>query len=109
MVDSRPSVLSSTITLSADAAMSATPNSFKESNFHSPSEQAGAAAFTVDCDRVGPFLRGIHIVDSSINGLQVRVRTAGSTQLEKMTVQGRFDDLGVVHFLPENLEIQGTP
>lgn len=110
MVDSRPAVIASTITLSADAAMSATPDSFKESNFHSPREQAAATApFTVDYDRVGPYLRGIHIVDNSINGMQVRVRTAGSTQLEKMTVQGRFDDLGVVHFVPENLEIQGTP
>ncbi len=109
MVDSRPSVLASTITLSADAAMSATPNSFKESNFHSPQEQAGATtAFTVDYDRVGPYLRGNRIVNNSLNGLQVRVRTAGTTQLEKMTVQGRFDDLGVVHFVPENLEIQGT-
>ena len=110
MVDSRPTVISSIITRSADAALSATPDSFKESNFHSPQEQAGAAApFSVDYDRVGPNLRSIHIVDNSINGLQVRVRTAGSAQLEKLTVQGRFDDINVVHYLPENLEIQGTP
>lgn len=62
----------------------------------------------MDYDRVGPEFRGNRIVGNSINGLQVRVRTAGSTQLEKLTVQGRFDDIDVVHFLPENLEIQGT-
>ncbi len=110
MVDSRPTLISSTITRSADAALSATPDSFKESNFHSPQEQAGAAApFSVDYDRVGPNLRGNHIFNNSINGLQVRVRTAGSTQLEKLHVQGRFDDIDVVHYLPENLDIQGTP
>ncbi|MEO8268943.1 MAG: hypothetical protein ABI557_04425, partial [Aureliella sp.] len=110
MVDSRPTVIGSTITRSADAALSATPDSFKESNFHSPQEQAGATApFSVDYDRVGPNLRGNHIFNNSINGLQVRVRTAGSTQLEKLTVQGRFDDIDVVHYLPENLDIQGTP
>ncbi|MCC7334890.1 MAG: pre-peptidase C-terminal domain-containing protein [Pirellulaceae bacterium] len=110
MVDSRPTLVGSTITRSADAALSATPNSFKESNFHSPQEQAGAAApFSVDYDRVGPNLRGNRIYNNSINGLQVRVRTAGSTQLEKLTVQGRFDDIDVVHYLPENLDIQGTP
>ncbi len=110
MVDSRPTVVSSIITRSSDAAMSATPDSFKESNFHSPAEQAGAVVpFSVDYDRVGPDLHGNRIVNNSINGLQVRVRTAGATQLEKLTVQGRFDDIDVVHFLPENLEIQGTP
>lgn len=36
MIDSRPTVVSSFITLSTEAALSTTPNSFKESNFHSP-------------------------------------------------------------------------
>ncbi len=109
MVDSRPTVVSSFITLSAEAALSATPDSFKESNFRSPAEQGNTATpFSVDYDRVGPDLHGNRIVGNSINGLQVRVRTGGGTQLEKMTVQGRFDDIDVVHFLPENLEIQGT-
>jgi hypothetical protein len=110
MIDSRPTVVSSFITLSAEAALSATPNSFKESNFHSPAEQGFTTTpFSVDYNRVGPELRGNRIVGNSINGLQVRVRTGGASQLEKLTVQGRFDDIDVVHFLPENLEIQGTP
>lgn len=109
MVDSRPSVIGSSIVLSADAAMSATPNSFLESNFHSPAEQRGLPAFTVDYNRVGPEIRGNTVIDNSINGLQVRIRTTSGAQLEKMTVQGRFDDTDIVHFIPENLEIKGTP
>ncbi|HBE67622.1 MAG TPA: hypothetical protein DDW52_05675, partial [Planctomycetaceae bacterium] len=107
MVDARPSVIHSTITNSADAAMSATPNSFLESNFQSPAEQHGATApFSVDYSRVGPELRGNHLASNSINGLQVRIRTP--MEVEKLTVPGRFDDTGIVHYIPENLEIQGT-
>ena len=106
MVDSRPAVVFSQITKSADAAMSATPNSFKESNFHTPDEQR-ALAFTADYSRVGPEIHGNTITDNSLNGLQVRVRTTGDT-LETMTVSGRFDDTDIVHIVPENLTIAGT-
>ncbi|MEZ6136943.1 MAG: hypothetical protein R3C53_18770 [Pirellulaceae bacterium] len=108
MVDVRPTVAFSKITNSAEAAMGATPNSFKESNFHSPAEQNGAS-FSVDYNRAGPDLYHNTITGNTINGLQIRARTAGNPQLEKLTVQGRFDDTDIVHFLPENLEIQGTP
>ena len=106
MVDSRPSVVFSQITKSADAAMSATPNSFKESNFHTPDEQR-SVAFTTDYSRVGPEIHGNSITGNSLNGLQVRVRTTGDT-LESMTVSGRFDDTDIVHIIPENLTIAGT-
>ncbi len=109
MVDSRPTIVHNMITSSADAAMSATPDSFLESNFHSPLEQGTAAAFSVDYDRVGPDIRGNRVLNNTINGLQVRVTTRPGTQLEKLTTQGRFDDTSIVHYLPENLEIQGTP
>ena len=108
MLDARPTVAFSTITTSADAAMGASPNSFKENNFQSPAEQQ-SALFSVDYDRVGPDIHYNHVTGNTINGLQIRVRTAGNPQLEKMTVQGRFDDTDIVHFLPENLEVQGTP
>ncbi|GAB5403864.1 MAG: hypothetical protein Aurels2KO_20950 [Aureliella sp.] len=106
MIDARPTVINSTISNSADAALSATPNSFLESNFHSPAEQMGATQFTVDYSRVGPELHGLHLVNNSINGLQVRIKTP--SEVEKLTVPGRFDDTGVVHYIPENLEIEGT-
>lgn len=106
MVDSRPSVVFSQITASADAAMSATPNSFRETNFHTPDEQR-AVAFTADYSRIGPEIHGNTITGNSLNGLQVRVRTTGDT-LESMTVSGRFDDTDIVHIVPENLNIAGT-
>lgn len=118
MVDARPTVTYSTITSSAEAAMSATPNSFLESNFQSPAEQdingdgqydLATEAFTVDYSRVGPELNNNRIVGNSINGLQIRIRTAAGTQVEKLRVQGRFDDTDIVHYIPENLEIAGTP
>lgn len=106
MIDARPTVINSTISNSADAAMSATPNSFLESNFQSPAEQFGVNPFGVDYSRVGPDLHGNHLVDNSINGLQVRIKTPSS--VETLTVPGRFDDTGIVHYIPENLVIQGT-
>ncbi|MDX1927405.1 MAG: VWA domain-containing protein, partial [Pirellulaceae bacterium] len=107
MVDARPTVAFSRITSSSDAAMSATPNSFLESNFQSPLEQ-GATSFTVDYDRVGPDIHNNRMTGNSLNGLQIRLRTGTSTQLEKLTVQARFDDIDIVHIIPENLEIAGS-
>ncbi len=108
MVDARPSIVFSTITSSANAAMSATPNSFLETNFQSPSEQAGGS-FSVDYDRAGPDIRQNQVTGNSVNGLQIRLRTPAGTQLENLTVQARFDDTGIVHYIPENLKIAGSP
>lgn len=107
MIDSRPAVVFSRITSSADAAMSATPNSFRETNFHSPDDQR-SGLFSTDFDRVGPEIHGNTLIGNSVNGLQVRVRTTGDS-LETMTVAGRFDDTDIVHVIPENLTIAGTP
>lgn len=105
MVDARPTVLNSTIVNGSGAALSATPDSFLESNFHSPTEQ-GAGNFTVDYHRNGPDLAGNRFLSNAINGLQVRVNPG--TNDVTMTVPGRFDDAEVVHYIPENLTIQGT-
>lgn len=107
MVDARPTIAFSRVSSSSDAAMSATPNSFLESNFQSPVEQ-GTTNFTVDYDRVGPDIHNNRLTGNSLNGLQIRLRTGSSTQLEKLTVPARFDDIDVVHMIPENLEIAGT-
>lgn len=53
LTETRPTISYNTITLSADAAISADPNSFEESNFHSPRAQA-FGAFVSDYGRVGP-------------------------------------------------------
>lgn len=109
MLDSRPTIGNSQITLSADAALSASPDSFLESNFHSPAEQAAAnGLFSSDYGRVGPAIHDNRLLNNSINGLQVRARTLPVSQLEHMTIPGRFDDTDIVHFIPENLVVAGT-
>ncbi|MFK7818342.1 MAG: hypothetical protein AB8G99_06470, partial [Planctomycetaceae bacterium] len=108
MVEARPTVINSRISLSADSAMSADPNSFEETNFNSPRYQ-GNLPFTQDYDRVGPDIYGNILVDNSTNGLFVRVETSPGSPPNKLTVAGRFDDTDIVHVITGNLEIAGTP
>ncbi|MCR9294187.1 MAG: hypothetical protein NXI32_15820, partial [bacterium] len=74
MIDVRPTVTFNTIRNSADAAMSAAPNSFEETNFHEPLFQLNGA-FTSDYSRVGPEIHHNTLVNNSINGLFVKVET----------------------------------
>jgi hypothetical protein len=109
MVDSRPTVAFSSISRSADAAMSATPNSFLESNFQDPQSQV-TGLYSSDVRRVGPAIVGNRLSNNSINGLFVKVSTGQqTTQTESLTVAARFDDTDIVHVLTENLTIAGTP
>jgi len=108
MLDARPTILHNTIRFSSDAAISADPNSFAETNFHAPVYQR-VAAFTSDYDRVGPDIRGNRLVQNSINGLFVRVRTPAVGEREPMTVSGRFDDFDITHVISEVLVLQGQP
>ena len=104
--DSRPTLIYNTITESADAAISADPNSFRETNFHAPVFQR-AASFTSDYERVGPEISGNLLFDNSFNSLFVRVETPAGGQREQLTVSGRFDDTDIVHTLSEVLEVRG--
>ncbi|MCA9225657.1 MAG: DVUA0089 family protein, partial [Planctomycetales bacterium] len=107
MTDSRPTVSYNTITGSADAAMSANPDSFKETSFHTTEFQQ-RGAFTADYTRVGPDIQFNHLTDNSFNALFVRLRTPAGNDLETLTVPGRFDDTDVVHVIAENLLIEGV-
>ena len=107
LVDARPTISYNTITNSAKAAMSANPDSFEETNFHSPQFQT--VPFTADYDRVGPDIHGNVLLDNTINGMFVRIDTLAGNEIDQLTVAGRFDDTDVVHVLAENLEIRGTP
>ncbi len=127
MIDRRPTVTNNRITLSADAAMSANPDSFEETNFqaprfwprfswhtqYDPSAVPGTApassSFTLDYDRVGPEIHGNRLVDNTTNGLFVRTRTPAGNVLEEMTIAGRFNDTDIVHIIEENLVVRGTP
>jgi parallel beta-helix repeat protein len=108
IVDSRPSIANNLITLSADAAMSATPNSFREDNFNDPRSQ-GNGLFVADYDRVGPDIRGNRVVNNTVNGLFIRTRTGAAENPETVTVAARFDDLDIVHVVGENLIVDGRP
>lgn len=102
MAITRPTVINSRITDSADAAMAASPDTFREDRF-------GDANFTSDYWRVGPHIRGNTVVDNTINGLFVRVSTPTGGVLQPLTVTARMDDTDIVHVLAENLQIMGTP
>jgi hypothetical protein len=106
-IEARPTVTFNSITKSADAAIAASPDSFEETNFHAPKYQT--TPFTSDYARIGLDVHGNRVVDNSINGLFVRVRTPAGSKLEKLTVAGRWNDTDIVHVLAENLEIEGSP
>ncbi|WP_231615288.1 tandem-95 repeat protein [Novipirellula artificiosorum] len=106
--DLRPAISFTEISNSADAAISALPNSFAESNYQAPRYQA-SGVFTPDYDRVGPDIHHNQLYDNSINGLFVRVVTTPTESPKALTVAGHFDDTDIVHYIAENIIIQGTP
>ncbi|MFK8112175.1 MAG: hypothetical protein AB8B91_08220, partial [Rubripirellula sp.] len=108
MAEARPTLIYNTITDNADAAISADPNSFRETNFHEPQFQR-VAAFTSDYSRVGPEITGNTLLRNTTNGLFVRVVTPAAGQLAPMEVAGRFDDHDIVHVLSQVLVLQGQP
>ncbi len=108
MVNLRPNVLFNEISNSANAAMSAAPDSFEETSYQEPRFQA-ALPFTADYNRVGPDIKRNLLNDNSINGLFVRVSTTSTSVPSKLTVAGRFDDIDIVHYIAENVIIAGTP
>ena len=112
MVDARPMVSYNRIEFSADAALSANPDSFEETNYSAVDSleiNYQAVPFTSDYDRIGPDLRGNRVTDNSINGLFVRIQTPAGQALEVMNVAGRWDDTDIVHVIAENLVIGSTP
>jgi len=110
MAEARPTVSFNTISRSADAALSADPNSFLESKFQANSDTASALKwFTADYGRVGPDVHGNYLADNSVNGMFVRIRTAAGVPLDTLDIPGRFDDLDIVHVIPENLIVSASP
>lgn len=114
LLESRPTLIYNQISLSRDAAISADPNSFAETNFSAPQFQQASlqrfgTTFATDYVRVGPFIRGNTVVDNSINGLFIRVLTPAGQEREPITVSGRFDDSDITHVLSEVLTLEGQP
>ncbi len=117
--NARPLIAYSTISLAADSAIEATPDSFEETKY---ARQVGQAV--EDYSRVGPDIRGNRFVNeelatalgitnaatlNSINGVFVRTATRDGTGLEELTIQARFNDRDIVYVLGENLKLRGTP
>ncbi|MEZ6135389.1 MAG: tandem-95 repeat protein [Pirellulaceae bacterium] len=108
MIDMRPTVTFNRISNSADAAMSAAPNSFAETNFSEPRYQLNGA-FTPDYDRVGPEIHHNTLINNSLNGLFVRVETPAGSVVQPLTLAARFNDIDIPHIVSENIIIAGTP
>lgn len=110
MIDERPSLTFNTISLSAEMAMSANPDSFEEDNFHAPKfQESQAAPFTSDYSRVGPEIHHNTLVENSLNGLFIRITTPAGQETELLTKSARWNDTDIVHIVAENLTIQGQP
>ncbi|MFM7071327.1 MAG: hypothetical protein ACKO38_05975, partial [Planctomycetota bacterium] len=108
MIESRPTLTFNRVSESADSAFSADPDSFRETQFNTPEFQL-SGAFTPEYGRVGPEIRGNRLSNNSINGLFVRISTPNGSATKVLSTQGRFDDTDIVHYIPENLTIRGTP
>jgi hypothetical protein len=116
LVTSRPTITNNIITNSADAAVSADPNSFQESEFQN-------AQFSYDYTRSGPNIHGNSLANNSLNGLFVRVGTTtppvgtpdqsepqGNGEfLTPLTVSARFSTTDMPYIIKENLLIAGAP
>jgi hypothetical protein len=86
----RPSLVFNDVTDSAGAPISADPNSFEDTT-----------------GRVGPEIRGNRLVDNSINGIFVRIRTDFGKSIDKLSVPARFRNSDAPYVLTENLLIDG--
>ncbi|MEI6256211.1 MAG: fibronectin type III domain-containing protein [Planctomycetota bacterium] len=86
----RPTLAFNTIKHSAGAGIAADPNSFEESD-----------------GRTGPEIRGNTLLNNSINGLFVNIRTNFGSAVDKLDVPARFKSTDIVYVLQENLLIDG--
>jgi hypothetical protein len=108
MIRSRPTISFNNITLSADAAMSASPNSFRDDTFHTALYQF-SGPFTSSYDRIGPDIVGNTVTNNTINGLSVNIETPTGGVRRELSAPGRFDDTDIVHVVRDNLIIDGNP
>ena len=116
MRESRATVSYNEITQSASSGISATPDTFEETNFHAPEFQPTALTpdgdrigFTSDYNRIGPDVQGNRLLGNSINGMFVRIDTFPGDELRRLTVSGRWDDDDIVHVVSQNLIVDSEP
>ncbi|MCA9020407.1 MAG: DVUA0089 family protein, partial [Planctomycetaceae bacterium] len=99
--EARPTLAYNRITYSANAAISADPNSFDVTLM-----KGGDFNHDQTLKRIGPDIYGNTIVDNSLNGLFIRTETLFGQDIDKVNVTARFDDTDIVHIITENLFIE---
>ncbi|WP_417386550.1 Ig-like domain-containing protein [Gimesia sp.] len=99
--EARPTLAYNTITNSANAAISADPNSFDVTLMKN-----GDFNHDQTLKRNGPDIYGNTIIDNSLNGLFIRSETLFGQDIDKVNVTARFDDTDIVHIITENLFIE---
>ncbi|WP_197995863.1 Ig-like domain-containing protein [Gimesia algae] len=99
--EARPTLAYNTITHSANAAISADPNSFDTTVM-----KGGDFNHDQTLKRIGPDIYGNTIVENSLNGLFIRAETQFGQDIDKVNVTARFDDTDIVHIITENLFIE---
>ena len=117
IADARPTIIYNSITDSSGAAITATPNSFREDTFNSPQYQRFSNdpdngifySFTSDYSRVGPEIVGNDLLRNTTNGLSISIQTPTGGVTESMTVSGRFDDTDITHVITDSLTVAGNP
>ena len=92
LIDARPTITYNTITLSSGAAVSASPDSFRDR-----------------LNRVGPDVHDNTVIANSLNGMFIRTETQLGQGVDKLEGLARFDDTDIVHILQENVLINGEP
>jgi len=97
----RPTVSFNRITRSADAALSAKPNAFDDDGLF--------PAIPFEARRLGPDIHDNGIVNNTLNGLFIRVRTLPGSPIEQIDLPTRWRATDVVYVVAENLHIAGTP
>ncbi len=73
LIGARPTISQNTIRRSADAAISADPLSFEDTG-----------------NRIGPDIQGNTIIENSLNGLFIRIRTELGEVLDRITLPSRL-------------------
>lgn len=97
----RPTLSYNTIQQSANAGMSANPNTFDDDGL--------VPQLGFDSRRIGPDIHDNTVINNSINGMFIRVRTEAGSPLDFVDVPTRWKNSDIVHVVSENLEIAGTP
>ena len=110
MAQARPTLTFNSISLGADAALSADPDSFEESKFEGNAlNDPLNPLYTADYDRVGPMMWGNTLTNNTTNGIFVRVQDQPGGPVQKLDVPARFSDSDIVYVISGNLLINGNP